>query len=78
MRVFENDEVSEYIVAHHLQNRYLKARSFLESGNFRSVDFKKRQPKQADMYQFRITEKYRALCYFRGGDVYVFDINDHQ
>ena len=78
MRIFENDEVIEYLATHQLRTRYLKAKAFLQSDNFTSVDFKKRNPKRADIYQLRITGKYRAYCYFIGSDLYVFAIDDHQ
>ncbi len=78
-RVLEkNSSIIEYLEARGLFDRYQKAKARVISGDLSAADFKKRKPKKSDMYQFRITDKYRAFCYFEDGDLVVFEINDHQ
>ena len=78
-RVLEKDSrIIEYLEKRGLLERYQKAKARVISGDLSAVDFKKRKPKTSDMYQFRITDKYRAFCYLDESDVVVFEINDHQ
>jgi hypothetical protein len=76
--IIELDEIEEYLVRHQLTERYIKATNYILSGKTQSADLKKRKPKKNDIWQFRITGKYRAYCYFKGTVLVVFEINDHQ
>lgn len=40
---------------------YLKAKKYLEADQYEIVDFKIRKPKSEEVYQFRITRKFRAF-----------------
>ena len=76
--IIELDEVAEYVERHQLTSRYLKATRYILSGATQSVDLKKRKPASADIWQFKITDKYRAFCYIQGNTLVVSEINDHQ
>ncbi len=79
MQVFEEKAVGKYLKKHPvILAQYKKARDFLESEEFDLIFFKKRKPKSENIYQFRISKKYRAFGSFRNADFIVFEINDHQ
>ncbi len=74
----ENDEITTYLVKRGILKQYLKAKEYLLSGNTKIVDLKIRQPKREEIWQFRITKKYRAFCYFEDDMLCVIEISDHQ
>lgn len=59
--IIELKEVAEYLVKRNILDPYKKARSFLIAGHIQKFDFKLRKPKTAQIYQFRINQKYRAF-----------------
>ena len=77
-KIIELDEITAYLEKHELTKQYLKATSYLLEENTRAVDLKKRKPKQEGIWQFRITKKYRAYCYFSDDTLVVFEVNNHQ
>jgi hypothetical protein len=77
-KIVELDEVAEYLDRHQLREEYLKAVRNILSGNFSGTVLKKRKPKKNEIWQFRITKKYRAFCYFSDSTLVVFAIDDHQ
>ena len=77
-KVIEFDEAVNYLNQHQITSQYLKAVKYLLAGLIKSVDFKKRQPKSAKIWSFRVSKKYRAFCYFEHETLVVFEINDHQ
>ncbi|MEK7528271.1 MAG: hypothetical protein AAB592_00710 [Patescibacteria group bacterium] len=77
--IFETRDVVEYLQSRNLLEQYKKAKRFLLQGNFLQTSFKKRNPKKANIWYFRVTKKYRAFCSLNEeGDLVVFEINDHQ
>ena len=79
MEVYELDnDVIDYLEKRNLITRYKKAKELLKKHEFEAVKFKKRQPKSAGIYYFRISRKYRALGVFDGKDFIVTEISDHQ
>jgi len=77
-KIIELDDVTKYLEKHGLTKQYLRAAEYLLSGNYAAPDLKKRKPKQDGIWQFRITKKYRAYCYFSADVLVVFEVNNHQ
>lgn len=79
MHVYElDDSVLKYLTKRNILTQYKKAKELLKKNEHSSVQFKKRNPKSAGIYYFRITQKYRALGVFDGEDFIVTEISDHQ
>lgn len=80
--VRELPEVIEYLQKHQLGAQYKKAKEYLQIGHGAKLDFRLRQPKSQETYQFRINQKYRAFGAFRetseGRVFIVYEISDHQ
>jgi hypothetical protein len=57
----ELPEIFDYIFSRNLIKQYKKAKEMLCDGRFKNIDFKLRQPKKYEVYQFRINKKYRAF-----------------
>lgn len=78
----ETKEVLFYLEKRGLVQVYQKSKKSLLSWNTHGLDFKMRQPKKYEIYQFRLTGKYRAFCgikEFTGKKVLiVHKISDHQ
>lgn len=67
-----------YIQRHNLVKRLQKAVQKIKQGNNAGVDLKKRSPHSKDIWQFRITKKYRAYAEKIGDTLTVYEIDDHQ
>jgi plasmid maintenance system killer protein len=39
---------------------------------------KKREPKEDDIYYFRINKKFRAIWYIENNNFYILEIDNHQ
>jgi hypothetical protein len=78
MEVFENSEIFEYLQKRNLIKQYQKAKKKLENDQLMAVHFKKRKPKSEDLFQFRISHKYRGWGIFKDGYFQVIHIDDHQ
>lgn len=78
MIVKERKKVIDYIRKRQIGSQYLKAKKHLESGRYDVVDFKIRKPRSARIYQFRITQKYRAFGHFVEDVFIIANISDHQ
>ncbi len=79
----EMPEIFDYISSRKLDKQYKKAKNFLSEWFLNIVEFKLRQPKKLEVYQFRINKKYRAFWVFRETETYgkiflVIEISDHQ
>lgn len=61
--ISESDKVLSYLLSRQLEAQYQKAKRMLLSGFPQKFDFKIREPKDAEIYQFRINQKYRAFGY---------------
>lgn len=76
--VLVESQVDQYIRKHQLLSQFRKSVQKLKSGQHAGLDFKKRIPKSANIWQFRITQKYRAWCKKKKGVVIIYKIDDHQ
>jgi hypothetical protein len=79
MIVREKPNAVEYIKSRQLTKPYLKAKKFIEQGLYELVDLRKREPKNLNIFYFRITKKYRAFGYINEKhELIVTEISDHQ
>ena len=78
VEVLEFDKAVKYLKTRGLVSSYKKAKTILLSGDLKRIEFKLRKPKNHQIYQFRITKKYRAFGYFETKKLIVFKISDHQ
>lgn len=68
----------DYLHKRGLTERYQKAKRLLSDDLFGAVSLKKRNPKPAGVWYFRINKQYRALCIREKDTLIVFSIDDHQ
>lgn len=61
--ISESDKVLVYLLSRQIESQYQKAKKMLLNGYPQKFDFKIREPKEAEIYQFRINQKYRAFGY---------------
>ncbi len=79
MIVREEIGVRKYLESRNILMQYQKAKQNIIEGRFSQVQLKKRKPETLAVFQFRITQKYRALGYFFRSDIFiVIEISDHQ
>ena len=57
----ENREILLYLESRQILAQYKKAKKMLLEGYGQKYDFKRRQPKSEEIYQFRINQQYRAF-----------------
>jgi len=76
--VFESDEVLIYLEKRNLIKQYKKAKNFILLWYFENASFKKREPKEEDIYYFRINKQYRAIWYIENNNLYILEIDNHQ
>ena len=78
MKVLEEEGIIDYIRKRNLVKPYLKAKKYLEMGFYEIVDLRKRKPKSANVFYFKITKKYRAIGYIEDSIFIITEIYDHQ
>ncbi len=78
MKVYETDDAVKYLQKRNIVKPYLKAKNYFESGHSQMIDLKLLQPKKEKQFQFRITDKYRAVGYYKENGFLVTEISDHQ
>lgn len=76
--IVERKDLVNFLEKRNLLQKYKKAKKFLMMGNFNLVNFKKRKPRENEVWHFRIDKQFRALCYFDDDTLVVFDIDNHQ
>jgi len=76
--VWETREVETYLSDRGLLKQYKKAKQYILLGLFDTATLRKRQPKSAGVWYFRINKKFRALSYLDGDILKVFHIDNHQ
>lgn len=77
--VSEGKAVYEYLLTRGLLIQYKKAKAYLAIGNFNAVNFKKREPKDAGLWYFRINQQFRGVGIFVSAENFVvLDIYNHQ
>lgn len=74
----EEDGIIAYIKKRNLVKQYLKVKRYLENDFFELVDLRKRKPKSANVFYFKIDKKYRAIGYIEDNTFIVTEISDHQ
>lgn len=77
-RIVEEKWILRDLQGFGILKQYEKCKALLFSGNPKSVDLKKRQPKSSDVYQFKINKKFRAICYIEKDELRVVKIDKHQ
>lgn len=77
-RIVEEKWILQDIQVFGILKQYKKCKTFLFSGKFKNIDFKKRMPKSEEVYQFRINKKYRAICYIEEDELRIVKIDKHQ
>jgi hypothetical protein len=78
MKVLEEDGIITYIKKRNLVKPDLKVKKYLENDFFELVDLRKRKPKSANVFYFKIDKKYRAIGYIEANTFIVTEISDHQ
>ncbi len=71
---------AKYLQERNLVWQYLKAKNYILSWDFKSVDFKIRQPKNDNVYYFRLNKQFRIFWVF-DADTKIFKIksvDNHQ
>lgn len=76
--IFIKPKAHAYLVSHNLLDRFIKSAQKITEGNNRGVDLKSQKPKSKNIWQFRITKKYRAFARKKGDTLTVYEIDDHQ
>jgi len=73
-----SEHLHEIIEKHGLRKAFEKQKRLLEN-NWRhpSLHTEILEPRHLKIYSFRITQKWRALFFIKGGKIEVFDITDY-
>ncbi len=78
-RILEKKEILSYLMKRNLLKQYKKSTKYILQWMWKSVDLKKREPKEDEILYFKINNQYRAFCFFdKDFDLIVFKIDDHQ
>ena len=77
--VVETKKVIEYLILRNLIKQYQKAKKYILEGVGYKAVLSKREPKEDDIWYFRINKQYRAFCTYDKitGELLVFKIDDH-
>jgi hypothetical protein len=78
MKIFDNDDSRKKIEKYQLQKQYKKSCNYIKLEQYHKVQLKLRKPKKLEIYQFRITRKYRAFAFKDKFGLNVFHISEHQ
>ncbi len=76
-RVIIDPKEFEKIEKWQIVSQYHKAKWYIISWDFRSADFKKRQPYKEEIWYFRINKQYRAFGNIVDSTLRVFHVDDH-
>lgn len=77
-KVLISPRALEYLKKRKLEKQYQKAKLFILGGFFNNVDFKLREPKEDEIWYFRINKQYRAICTIERDTLYIYAIDNHQ
>lgn len=73
-----NNDLTDYIIKHKLENKYYKAKDLFENNiNHPSLNVELLEPKKLKIYSFRIDKKYRAIFIVINGEVEIISITNH-
>ena len=67
-----------YLKQRGLDKQYFKAVRLILIWYYDSVDLRKRRPKKADIYYFKINKQFRAIGKIKEGVFWVTSISNHQ
>lgn len=76
-KIEESKEVFSYLNERNLLKQYKKAKNSLILWLYKNVDFKKREPKNDEIYYFRINKQFRAIWYIENRIFRVLKIDNH-
>jgi plasmid maintenance system killer protein len=68
----------EYLQKRNLVKQYKKAKNYILLWYFQSVDLKLREPKEDQIYYFRINKQFRVHGFIENNQFYVLEIDNHQ
>lgn len=77
-RILETNEAAEYLLSRNVADQYKKVKGHILAGHISGAQLRKREPKEDDVWYFRINKKFRAFAYLDGMTLKVFHIDDHQ
>ena len=77
-KIYESEEVLEYLQKRNLVKQYKKAKNYILLWYFQNVDFKLREPKEDQIYYFRINKQFRVHRFIESNQFYVLEIDNHQ
>lgn len=77
-RILETKEVAQYLRTRDIEAQYQKIKKYIILGHLSSARLKKREPKEHEIWSFRINRKFRAFAYLEHSTLKVFHIDDHQ
>jgi len=77
--IFEDEWIKEFLEKRNLLKQYKKAKTYVIKWINNKTYFKEREPKNSNIWYFRINQKYRAWWSIdKEWDLIIFEINDHQ
>lgn len=59
----DSQSILDYLQKRNLLKQYKKAKAYILLGYFAKIDLRKREPKNENIFYFKVNEKYRAWCY---------------
>ena len=77
-QVLISPDALAYLKKRKLEKQYQKAKIFILGGHMQNVDLKIREPKENDIWYFRINKQFRALCELEWDILYILTIDNHQ
>lgn len=78
VEILELPEIIEYLESRNLLKQYKKAKNYILSGKFTTVQLRKKEPKSLNIWYFRINQQYRAIGYIEQNIFYIIAVDDHQ
>ena len=72
-----DDKIKRIVKKYNLEKQFQKSISYIRRWDFKSVDFKLRQPKSKWIYYFRINRQYRAWCKVIDNILFITGIDNH-
>lgn len=76
--LYIDEKVLLLIKEKQLLNQYLKAEKYLLEWNIKQVSLKIRQPKNKNIYYFRLNKQFRLWCTLIDWVIKIFHLDNHQ
>lgn len=77
-KLIETKNVLEYLESRNILKQYKKSKEYILIWLTKHVDFKLRQPKQLQIYYFRINKQFRAYWVLDWDILKIYKIDNHQ